>query len=30
VGRKPKGIEIVFDDLAPSQLETLKGFIRSL
>lgn len=30
VGRKPKGIEIVFDDLAPSQLETLKSLIRSL
>ena len=30
VGRKPKGIEIVFDDLAPSQLETLKSLIRGL
>jgi len=30
IGRKPKGIEVVFDDLAPSQLETLKTLIRSM
>jgi len=30
MGRKPKGIEVVFDDLAPSQLETLKNLIRSI
>ena len=30
IGRTPKGIEVVFDDLAPSQLETLKTLIRSM
>ena len=30
MGRTPKGIEVAFDDLAPSQLETLKNLIRSL
>jgi PPM family protein phosphatase len=30
VGRTPKGIEVAFDDLAPSQLETLKNLIRSI
>ena len=30
MGRKPKGIEVLFDDLAPSQLETLKNLIRSI
>jgi len=30
MGRTPKGIEVAFDDLAPSQLETLKKLIRSL
>lgn len=30
MGRKAKGIEVVFDDLAPSQLETLKNIIRSI
>lgn len=30
VGRSPKGIEVAFEDLAPSQLETLKGLIRNL
>jgi protein phosphatase len=30
VGRTPKGIEVVFDDIAPSQLETLKALIRNL
>ncbi len=30
VGRTPKGIEVAFDDLAPSQLETLKTLMRHL
>jgi PPM family protein phosphatase len=30
MGRKAKGIEVVFDDLAPSQIETLKNMIRNL
>jgi serine/threonine protein phosphatase PrpC/Tfp pilus assembly protein PilZ len=30
VGRKPRGIEVTFDDLKPSQLETLKALIREL
>lgn len=30
VGRKPRGIEVAFDDLSPSQLETLKDLIRGL
>lgn len=30
VGRTPTGIEVAFDDLAPSQLETLKTLIRVL
>ena len=30
IGRTPKGIEVAFDDLAPSQLETLKNLIRSM
>ena len=30
VGRTPKGIEVVFDDLTPSQLETLKMLMRQL
>jgi len=30
MGRKTKGIEVVFDDLAPSQIETLKNLIRNL
>lgn len=30
VGRTPKGIEVAFDDLAPSQLETLKTLMRRL
>ena len=30
IGRTPKGIEVAFDDLAPSQLETLKNLIRSI
>jgi len=30
MGRKAKGIEVVFDDLAPSQIETLKNLIRNL
>ena len=30
IGRKPRGIEVVFDDLAPSQIETLKSLIRSI
>lgn len=30
IGRTPKGIDVAFDDLAPSQLETLKHLIRSI
>lgn len=30
IGRTPKGIDVAFDDLAPSQLETLKNLIRSI
>ena len=30
MGRTKKGIEVTFDDLAPSQLETLKSLIRKL
>ena len=30
VGRTPTGIEVAFDNLAPSQLETLKALIRVL
>jgi PPM family protein phosphatase len=30
IGRTPNGIEVAFDDLAPSQLETLKNLIRSI
>ena len=30
MGRTPKGIEVIFDDLAPSQLETLKTLVRSM
>jgi hypothetical protein len=30
MGRKAKGIEVAFDDLAPSQIETLKNLIRNL
>lgn len=30
IGRITKGIEVVFDDIAPSQLETLKKLIRNL
>ena len=30
MGRTPKGIEVAFDDLAPSQLETLKNLIRNI
>ena len=30
VGRNPRGIEVTFDDLKPSQLETLKTLIRDL
>ena len=30
MGRTSKGIEVIFDDLAPSQLETLKNLIRKL
>jgi len=30
IGRTPKGIEVAFDDLAPSQLETLKNLIRNM
>ena len=30
VGRKPRGIEVTFDDLKPSQLDTLKALIREL
>lgn len=30
VGRKPKGIEITFEDLTAAQLETLKALVRKL
>ena len=30
MGRTPKGIDVIFDDLAPSQLETLKTLVRSM
>jgi len=30
VGRRPRGIEVAFDDLQASQLETLKALIREL
>jgi protein phosphatase len=30
VGRKPRGIDVTFDDLKPSQLDTLKALIREL
>jgi protein phosphatase len=30
VGRKPKGIEIIFEDITAAQLETLKALVRKL